>query len=335
MSSNRAENVSSKKSSVGESLRGYQDTRLIGRVLTLYYEENITQSKIGTMLNLSSAKVNRLLKFARSQGMVEIKINLPNQHVFELERQLENITGVKKAIVVPRLVDLPDAILKSVGQVAADYLVENLNDGDTICVGGGRTIGMMVQMIPQKRAEQIKVVPFGCGVQGRHETDVNNLADGLAKILGGASLQLHAPAFTDTAQEREALVNLRQVKEVMDIARAARIMVFSVGTLEAKISSFYKFTSLSESELLHVVEKRGGVGEVLAHVLNKDGKPCMPEYDSRIVGLDLEDLKKIPIRFCVAALENKALPVAAALRGGLITMLVIDDVTAKKVLELF
>jgi predicted DNA-binding protein (UPF0251 family) len=41
------------------------DLRLVSRVLTLYYFDNLTQAEIGRQLNLSTSKVNRLLKFAR------------------------------------------------------------------------------------------------------------------------------------------------------------------------------------------------------------------------------------------------------------------------------
>ncbi len=81
----------------------YESLRLISRIATLYYREDKNQSEIGDVLGISTSKVSRLLKQAREQGLVEVTIRTPFQQIFELEEQIERVTGVKRAIVVPRL----------------------------------------------------------------------------------------------------------------------------------------------------------------------------------------------------------------------------------------
>jgi DNA-binding transcriptional regulator LsrR (DeoR family) len=313
----------------------YEEARLISQVLTLYYLENVTQSEIGKMLDVSTAKVNRLLKLARKQGLVEINIKIPLQHIYELERQLETITNVQKAIVVPIFSSNPQSILQSVGRAAADFLLDHLRDGDTICMGGGLNLDAMVQSITPNRNYNVSIFPAIGGVQGRNETDVNNLVDQLAKKLGGRSFQLHAPAFTDSVQERDALLNLRQIKEILDSARRAQIAVFGIGKLDKENSSYFRFTSLPSHDFQKILEEKAGVGEVLAHVINAKGEPCAPDYASRVVGINIDDLRSIPLTIGVAALESKALPIAAALKGSLVKTIVMDEQTARKVLSLF
>jgi DNA-binding transcriptional regulator LsrR (DeoR family) len=313
----------------------YGNLRLIAQIATLYYREGKNQSEIGSMLGHSTSKVNRLLKQAREQGLVEIHIRTPFQRVFEIEQQIERVTGVKRAIVVPRLTDTPEVVLQSVGEAAANYLLNQLRPGDTVCMGGGRTLAAMVKALETDKVYQdVRVVPCMGGVQGRYHTDVNNLAFELAQRLGGKSFQLHAPAFMDSAEEREAISSLRQVEEILKLAKNAQVAVMGVGGMIAEKSSYFQFTSISTSELQVIIDQEGGVAEILARIINERGEPCAPQLSDRVVGIDLGDLRHIPLTIAVAALEDKAVPIAAALRSGCLNTIITDEITAQLVLEM-
>jgi DNA-binding transcriptional regulator LsrR (DeoR family) len=309
--------------------------RLINQILFMYYVDGQNQSEIGQTLGLSLAKVNRLIKYARNNGWIEFSIHTPSQHLFDLERTVQKVTGVKSAIVVPRYSDYPDAILSSIGKAAADYLVQQIRDGDVVCNGGGRGVAAMVQALETEKTFAIKVVPAMGGVQGRFNTDVNNLAGILARRLGGSALQLYAPAFTDTEDERNAVNNLRHVKEVMDFARNAQVAVVGVGTIHPSSSSIWQFTSLPSDELQMTFDLEAGAGEILARIFNQNGEVCAEQYAKHVIGINLEDLRAIPLTIGIAVLDNKAPAVAAALKGNYLKTIIMDDVTAKEVLTYF
>ncbi len=201
----------------------YESSRLISRILMMYYMEDKSQAEIGQELGLSTAKINRLLKQAKNQGYVEINIHTPFQHLLLLEKELERVTGLKHAVVVPKLRDNPDALLQAVGHAAAVLILEHIRDGDIVCMGGGTTLSAMVESIPTDQKYSITIVPASGGVQGRYHADVNNLVADLATKLGGKSLSLHAPAVTDTPKDHESLLALRQVHEVLDLANHAHV----------------------------------------------------------------------------------------------------------------
>jgi len=311
----------------------YGSLRLISRILMLYYAENHSQAEIGRMLNLSTAKVNRLLKQARAEGMVEIKIHTPFEHLTALEKELEDVSGLKQAIVVPHLVENSDATLQSVGEAAAAFLLSQLREGDTICIGGGRALYTLVNALVPDKKHNVEVVPAIGGVQGRYNTDVNSLAAELAYRLGGTYLQLHAPAFTDSQDECETLYSMRQVKEVLGRAAQAQIALVGIGAVQPEDASYFQFTSMPDGDIKRIVEEDCAVGEILAHVYNAQGELCSPQYAQRVVGLSPKLIKKIPLSIGLAALEDKVLPVAAALRAGYLNVLVTDEVTAKAIIE--
>ncbi len=53
------------------------------------------------------------------------------------------------------------------------------------------------------------------------------------------------------------------------------------------------------------------------------------------IGLNLDEIRKIPFRIGVAASAEKALPIYGALRGGYIHTLITDEAAAQGVLEIF
>ncbi|NPV87052.1 MAG: sugar-binding transcriptional regulator [Anaerolineae bacterium] len=310
-----------------------QKSRLISRVLHLYYMEERSQAEIARLLGLSTAGVNRLLKAARQQGLVEIKINLPHQHIFDLETRLAQTAGLQRAVVVPHLDGSPQTLLAAVGQAGAALLSEQLRGGDTVCISGGRTVASLVEALaPQPPCPDVHFVPALGGVQGRHYTDVNNLAAELARKTGGSAYQLHAPAFADTPAERDALCALRQVSEVLERARRARIALVGVGSLQPEDASYFYFTALADDERRQLLQRAQPVAEILARLIDSRGQPCAPELDRRVVGMDLDDLRRIPLVIGIAADAQKVQPILAALRGGYLDALVTDEDTARAVL---
>jgi DNA-binding transcriptional regulator LsrR (DeoR family) len=314
----------------------YETLRLISRIATLYYREDKNQAEIGEILGISTSKVSRLLKLAREQGVVEVTIHTPFQQLFALEEEFEQVTGVKRAVIVPRLSDTPTTVLQDVGQAAANYLLAQLRDGDTICMGGGRSLAAMVASLSTEKVFQdLRVVPSIGGVQGRHYTDVNNLAFELAQRLRAKPLQLHAPAFVDTLEEKEIVVSVRHVQEILTMARNAQVAVVGVGSVRSAESSYFQFASIEAQQLQAIIDHEGGVGEILARVINRQGQLCAQELSDRIVGIDLDDLRRIPLTIGLAAMEEKALPIVAALHGGYLDTLITDEMTANQVLELW
>ena len=313
----------------------YNQARLISQILTMYYFENLTQAEIGRQLGLSTAKVNRLLQQARQDGMIEITIHTPFQHLFDLEVKLKAIFGLMEVVVIPPVAEDPMTFIHTLGRAGAQFLLEHLRDGDIIGIGGGTGVYSVVQALEPSRKYEVQVVPVLGAVQGKVTTDVNYLAAQMAERLGGRAYQLHAPAFVDTPVHRDMLMEMGPIKEILDIARKASIALLGVGTVDPKRSRFVEFTALSTVDMERIANEHKGIGEIIAHVYDIAGRPCAHEYASRVVGLSLDELRKIPFVIGVAATSVKALPLYGALKGGYLHALITDEVAARGVIELF
>jgi DNA-binding transcriptional regulator LsrR (DeoR family) len=316
-------------------MASYETIRLINTVLHLYYMEEMTQTEIAQRLGFSTAKVNRLLLQAREQGFVTITIRTPFQQLFELEERLKAVFGLQEAIVIPALADSSSSPLNALGNIAAEYLLEHLRDGDVLAIGGGTAINAMYHAMVPARPYKVEVVPLLGAVQGEITHDVNYLATHIAERLGGKAYQLHAPAFVDSREHCETLRSMSPVKEILDIARRANIALVGVGTVDTDVSRFVQFMALSAEEMRSIAESCGGVGDINAFIYDLEGRPCSHEYVERVVGLTLTELKNIPYRIGVAATAAKALPLYGALRGGYLHALITDETAARGILELF
>ncbi len=313
----------------------YDDVRLINTVLNLYYVEKMTQTEIAEHMELSTPKVNRILQKARDLGYVTFVIRTPYQHMFELEGRLKAVFGLQEAIVIPAVGDTNSSLLNSIGTVAANYLLENIRDGDVIAITPGTTVQAVIQSIDASRTYDVEVVPILGSTQGEIESDMNYLAAHMGERLGAKSYKLHAPAFVDTKEHCEILRSMEPVKTILDIGRHADIALLGVGTVDPDVSRFVQFTALSADDMKNIAEVCGGVGEIGAYIYDIEGRPCGREYADRVIGLTLDEIKRIPFRIGVAASAVKALPIYSALRGGYLHALVTDEIAARGVLELF
>lgn len=313
----------------------YGEIQLIGQALNLYYLEELTQAQVAQQLGLSTAKVNRLLKQARREGMVEITIHTPFQHLVDLESRLKAIFGLGDAVVIPQLSEEPSSWPYTLGRAGANYLLAHIRNGDVIGIGGGVGVYSVVQAVDSPRPYDVTVVPILGGVQGQATTDVNYLAIELAQRLGGKAHRLHAPAFVESREHRDVLLSMGPIKEILDIARQADLVLMGVGTVDPDRSRFVQFTALSAEDMKKVADECGGVGEILAHVYDVAGRQCAPELADRIVGLTPQELKRIPHTLAVAATAAKALPLYGALRGGYLGALITDETAARGILARF
>lgn len=304
------------------------------QVLDLYYNRELTQSEVAERINVSTSTVSRLLRRAREEGMVEFVIRTPFQHLFDYEQRLRAVFGVKETFVIPSIAEDGSTMKHTLGQAATDCLRRYLRDGAVIAIGGGTCVHATVQALQVTKTYDVEIVPFLGGVQGSVITDVNYLASALARRLGGRAYQLHAPAFVDTREERDLLLSVRPVKEVLDIARGADMVLMGVGTVKSEVSRFVDFTALSTEHMDRIVEM-GGVGEIGAHVYDLQGRPCAEQQSDRVIGLSLDELNRIPLRIGVAATRAKALPLYGALRGGYLDSLVTDEAAAQGILQRF
>ena len=294
--------------------------RRIHRVLVMFYEENRSQAEIAAALGLSPATVNRLVKEGHERGLVEIRVRTPFGSAADHASALKRLGRLDDAVVVHSPSNDPAIVLKSVAEAAASAFIEILRDGMTVAVSGGVALCAVAEALKPPRPLDVRIVPATGGVQGKFRTDVNHVAVAMAEKLGGHALQLHAPVFGASEAERDALMSVSTIAQVLDRARGADVALFGIGSVQEEDSTYLTLTEeVDRSE----IERSGAEGELRPEPLTRQA----------IEALTLDELHRIPRRIAVASGARKAVPVAAALRGGAVGALFTDTATAKAAIE--
>jgi DNA-binding transcriptional regulator LsrR (DeoR family) len=115
------------------------------------------------------------------------------------------------------------------------------------------------------------------------------------------------------------------------MAKAADLALVGVG--QVGTDAFLLHQGCINGHDMTELESAGAVGDILGRFYRLDGSPVLTEFDERIVGVDLDDIRSIGNVVAVAAGPGKVRAILGALNGGYIGTLVTDADTARSVLE--
>jgi DNA-binding transcriptional regulator LsrR (DeoR family) len=261
----------------------------LAEVARLYYVRELTQQQIAQRLGVSRFKVLRLLEQARAEGVVRFEIDEPTPVDDELAQGLEERFGLEQAVVVD----------EGIARAGAELLPRLLHSRDVLGVAWGETLAQVASHLGAAPA-RVPVVQICGAIEGLVPgTGPTELAARYAAWTGGRFHPLEAPAVADERALRRAV---RPTTAIFD-----RVTVALVG----------------------IGARRDGVGHVLVHVFDGDGRIVSEE---RAIALSVQQLRRTRV-VAVAGGSRKKQAVLGALRTGLVDIIVTDAVCARHALR--
>jgi deoxyribonucleoside regulator len=298
------------------------DSRLIVKCCKLYYEEYYTQNEISNVLGVSRPTISRMLKEGRDLGIVKIEIINPFQSNFEaLERQTEKQFNIREVIIVE---DEVDEIMqkKNLAKAAAKFLRRIIKDGDAIGVSMGTTLKGITEYINSKEKRRLTFIPLIGGV-GQSKIDIhpNDIVMGFAQAFGGNFKLLHAPAVVSNEAIKKALLKERSIKDIIDHSKLCNIGIVGIGSPTDMASTMMTSGYFNEDDTKEFA-RLGGVGDICLQFYDINGNTESFDFNKRVVGIDLMDLKKIDTVIGVAGGEKKVRAIIGALNSKIIDVLI-------------
>jgi DNA-binding transcriptional regulator LsrR (DeoR family) len=165
------------------------------------------------------------------------------------------------------------------------------------------------------------------------EYDGHDLVARIAEKLGGEAYYLNAPYLCQSAEMAKSLLETKSVRETINVGKKTDVALLGIGTTAPEYSSFYLAGYVTRREL-DDLRKSGAIGDVCGLHFDIDGQPACDYFCERLVSIRRPDLLSIPVRLGVAGGDGKADAILGALRSKYVNVLVIDSITARKVLEL-
>ena len=161
-------------------------------------------------------------------------------------------------------------------------------------------------------------------------TDNPALTTMLGQKLGAEAHLIQAPIIVQSKSIRDTLFKETTIRETIEIARKADLVMFSVGLIGPE-SLLWKSGLLTESDATKL-KMAGAVGAICGRFFDEQGNRCLHDLTERTIGLNLNELKKIKHKILISAGVEKNQAVIGALKGNLVDVLIIDLDTAGRLL---
>ena len=299
------------------------------RAAWLYYVEDMTQEQIARFMNISRAKVIRLLASARDNGIVRIRIEDRASEQIALERNLVAAFGLADAIVVPAPA-AATAITTVVGHAAGTYLTDQMKDGMSLGVGWGATLHMSLKALGGQPCERLSVVSLLGGMTHSRAVNPSAVARRIADAFGADCYQLTAPVMVADETVRAALWSEPGLRELLERARRVDLALVSVGDVSEEATLFRE--GILPLSALASLQAAGAVGDVLCHFIDAEGNVVNHPVNRRVVSVDLEDLRRVPRVVVAAGGRRKVAAIRAALKATGAGVLITEESAARGLL---
>ncbi|GJG88080.1 DNA-binding transcriptional regulator [Gemmatimonadetes bacterium T265] len=312
--------------------RSAPDLYLLSKVSTLYYLRAQTQQRIAERLRISRPRVSRLLQEAQVHGIVQITVAPPVGLHTELESKLESRFGLEEALVVGA-----DGgggrggaeLRRQVGGAAAAYLARSVAPGETIGLAWGTTLDAMVRALTPIPTEGVHVVQTLGGIGPADATAyAASVVRRLAGLLGATPVLLPAPGVVASAAVRDALRDDPHLRPALSRLGAIDTLFVGVGSLASNpvLNDGASFPPGTVEEL----RAAGAVGDVALRFFDAAGQFVHTSLDDRLLGISAEQLRRVRRVVAVAGGAEKANAIHAALKAGILHVLITDQRTARE-----
>lgn len=296
------------------------------RASRLYYELGETQGRIAELLGVTRPQVSRLLKQARAEGIVEIRIIDRTADSSPVADALRDQFGLKAVHLAPGLAGPEDLTRRIVGRLAAQVLRSAVRDGAIVGIGDGASVSATADAMADATSPVAATVVPLCGgywFTGPTREPFRRVADALDATAHG----LLAPGLVDNAATKQALYGHAGIGTIRALWDRLDVALFGIGGRSWSDATF-------GPDVVRELDEADAVGELLIAPFDLDGHFVGDALRERVIAFDARDLARVPVTLGVAGGPTKVRPILGALRSGAVNTLVTDVATAEQVITL-
>ncbi|WP_129732083.1 sugar-binding transcriptional regulator [Ectobacillus funiculus] len=312
-------------------MSSFEDRRILVKIAHMYYEEGATQSQIADEIGVSRSLISKYLAKAKDLGIVEIIIHDDTIHPFrQLEGKLERLYGLREVVCIPNLGN--ESSKSRLGAAATKYLLRVIRDGQTIGVSAGTTLHEVAEaMSTNQQYPSVTFVPL-VGGMGNERVDIhaNHIVAKLAESMQAQYKLLHAPVMVDSKEAKEIFMRQTSIQDVFNLATQSNIAIVGIGGTPEHSTMVQSYLGKEHQEHFDHTDI---VGDICYNFIDKNGRTAHSSWNEKVITLELEKLKEIPLIIGVACGLEKVQAIKAALEGRLVHVLVTDEQTAKALLD--
>lgn len=295
----------------------------------MYHDHGYTQAEIATRLGVSRSTISRALQRAADTGVVEVRLTVPLPELAQLEADLLALVPALGKVTVAAVRE-GEPLREATARATARLFEGLFTTGEpTVAIGWGRTLARASALVHPRSARSGWLVDAIGHAHSIGDGAAMEVSTTLANAFGITTIHLPVPAMVRDAHSAQVLTAEEQVRHALATARAADVIVVSVGTPSGD-TPLVAPDLLTRDELNSLVAA-GAAGDVLGCFLNLAGEP-VTQPGRYWIGLDVTDLRDARRVVAVAGGPDKVNAILAAAAAGIVDHLVTDEFTARQLL---
>jgi central glycolytic genes regulator len=308
-------------------------TQPVGRrslAVSLGFTERVLRSEVDFLKDQNLIFINKVGMSLTSEGknlledLEGLMRELKGIDVMELE--LKHRLGIKKVVIVPGDSDQSEIVKTELGKACANWMKNLLTGESIIAVTGGSTMAAVAEgLAPEHGNDNLLFVPARGGIG----EDVQNQANTISSIMAKNTNSKHRVFYVPDQVSKEiyeSLIKEPEIHEVLNLIKSASIVLHGIG--EAITMAKRR---KSRPEVIDQLGKGKAVGEAFGYYFNEEGDIV---HKVSTIGLQLEDMTRIPNVIAVAGGSSKAKAIKAYMKQApSTTVLITDEGVAKRLLK--
>jgi DNA-binding transcriptional regulator LsrR (DeoR family) len=301
---------------------------LTASIARRYYVDGRSKVEIADEFRLSRFKVARLLELARSSGLVRIEISHPGAIDLALSARLQEVFGLRRAIVVDTPEEDPAALRLQLGRAAADLLTEIVTAEDVLGLAWARAVTAMTEQLTSLAPAPVVQLT---GALTRPDVEANSveLVRTVARLSGGPAYLFYAPLVVPDAATARAL---RQQPEVADAIRHFESVTKAVVGLGAWSAGQSTLFDAMDEKSCDQLRRRGVVADISGVFVDAGGEPVESTLTERVIAINATQMDAIDEVIAIPYGMAKVEAVRAAVSSRLVNAVVTHAPLAKALL---
>jgi len=305
------------------------------RAARMYFYQGMTSAAIAREMDLSRSSVSRLISYAKENGYVDIRILDPIEQPLVLEKEILDHYPVQKVHVVP----VPEIVgeaewLERVAQYTAKCLNTLFDSNMILGVAWGTTLSAISRYLLPKATHNSQIVQLN-GAGNTRTMGIEYASEIIMRFAASYQARAHlfpVPTFFDYASTKNALWKERSIQRILQLQEKADLLLFSIGAVNAGVPSHVYAGGYLEERDLDEIKKYRIVGDIATVFFREDGSFENISLNRRTSGPNLNLFRK-KHGVCVVSGLAKVKGLHAAMLGGLVKELILDEPTARALTE--
>ncbi|MDM5361133.1 sugar-binding domain-containing protein [Peribacillus sp. ACCC06369] len=296
---------------------------LIVKIAWQYYIEGLTQNEISKSLNLSRMRVIKYLEKAKTNNVIQFKINLEKLDNLTIQNKIKEKYNLKDIYIVPTT---HDNTVDSLTIAAAQYIEDRITSDTMISIGYGEAVSKTLGHLQISTKYKITFVSLSGGVKFYMPTAIDTRSDYYTNPNYNHYI-VPTPLLVSSKDIADHLLEEKPVKKILEMIPYSNITVIGIGALNDR-ATLVKEGYLNANDF-EILKTKGAVGDLLSQFYDINGHVLDLDFHKKLISTEIDVLKSLNHVVAVAGGLDKKDAIIGALKGGYIDVLITDELVAQ------